>query len=261
MFLLSYLDGPARRELFYAEDEDTDTSEKIFKVLDEAFGETRTAAELEDGFHSRSQRKGETLREFANALVALVKRAQVKEPNVFPDKENVLKDRFTRKVTHKGLRRALRDKVEQEPHMTFRALRKYATDWMEEEEPSRALSQEIETEIDEKRVFTPQRQEEESNSTNSTTMSQVLSMLSQQQQVQTKILEQQNKLFEMIGNRQRNQGSYGLQGKPTQIFRCYRCNQPAHRVRDCQKRSKGAIGQAKAGTKSGIPKERERMLR
>ena len=152
-FLLSYLDGPARRELFYAEDEDTDTSEKIFKVLDEAFGETRTAAKLEDGFHSRSQQKGETLREFANALVALVKRAQAKEPNVFPDKENVLKDRFARKVTHKGLRRALIDKVAQEPDMTFRALRKYATGWMEEEEPSRALSQEVETEIDEKRFY------------------------------------------------------------------------------------------------------------
>ena len=106
-----------------------------------------------------------------------------------------------------------------------------------------------------KKDFTPQRQEEESNST---TMSQVLSMLSQQQQVQTKILEQQNKLFEMIGNRQRNQGSYGLQGKPTQIFRCYICNQPGHRVRDCPKRLKGAIGQAKAGTKSGVPEgERE----
>ena len=53
-FFLSHLEGAARREIYYSREADTDTEEKCFKILDEIYGETRLADDLEDAFLGNS---------------------------------------------------------------------------------------------------------------------------------------------------------------------------------------------------------------
>ena len=105
---LSHLKGAARREIYYSREVNTDTEEKCFKILDEIYGQTRLADDLEDASHSREQSEGESLMAFSHALQSFVHRVRIQDSTKI---EKLLVDRFTRKVSHKGLRRELEGPV------------------------------------------------------------------------------------------------------------------------------------------------------
>ena len=67
-YALANLEGLARREILSLPASDITTAQDICDAIVTAFGERRSAAQLRDALHARSQANMETIREFGHSL-------------------------------------------------------------------------------------------------------------------------------------------------------------------------------------------------
>lgn len=132
LFLHDHLEGGAKSELEFHPPPSKDTPDKIFALLIENFGcsESYVAAQLQ--FFQRSQKEGETLRDYSHALKSLMDVVVRKSPDGVPGSDRILRDQFSEHVQDDMLRRELKQRVALIPDMSFVDLRRIAIKWMEE---------------------------------------------------------------------------------------------------------------------------------
>ena len=131
LFITDHLEGGAKSEINFHHSANRDTPEKIFSILTENFkcSQSYVAAQLQ--FFQRTQREGESLRDFSHALKSLMDVVINKTPVSIPNSDVLLRDQFIEHVLDDMLRRELKQRVIQEPTITFVDLRGLALRWAE----------------------------------------------------------------------------------------------------------------------------------
>lgn len=131
LFITDHLDGGAKSEINFHPSANRDTPEKIFAILTENYScsQSYVAAQLQ--FFQRTQREGESLRDFSHALKSLMDAVIRKTPGGIPNADMLLRDQFIEHVLDDMLRRELKQRVIQESNTTFVDLRGTALRWAE----------------------------------------------------------------------------------------------------------------------------------
>lgn len=132
LFLYDHLDGGAKAELDFHSPTHRDSSEKIFFILTENYScsQSYVAAQLQ--FFQRSQREGESLRDYSHVLKSLMDVVIRKTPGGIPNSDQILRDQFVEHVHDDMLRRELKQRISQTPTLSFTVLRSIAIRWAEE---------------------------------------------------------------------------------------------------------------------------------
>lgn len=125
-FLLSALEGDARREVVILEPEDRSTPELIFRHLEELFGDKISIALLRSMFFDCRQRPGETVRAFMLRLRELAQRLQRRDPRGLEQVDRLLRDQFLLGMYEGDLRQELKRQVRRDPDLTFDQVRREA---------------------------------------------------------------------------------------------------------------------------------------
>ncbi|KAJ8017849.1 hypothetical protein HOLleu_44490 [Holothuria leucospilota] len=129
-FILSHLEGSARREIKHRPESLLTEPSKILDVLQETFGERRTLSSLMRELCNRGQKDSETVPEYAFALMALADKMQNLENA--PDLQVTLKEQFRDGLLDPVLRREVKRLMIEEPDVTFLSLRDWALEMAEE---------------------------------------------------------------------------------------------------------------------------------
>lgn len=131
LFITDHLEGGAKSEVNFHPSSNRDTPEKIFAILTENYScsQSYVAAQLQ--FFQRTQLEGESLRDFSHALKSLMDAVICKTPGGIPNADMLLRDQFIEHVLDDMLRRELKQRVLQEPNVTFVDLRGAALRWAE----------------------------------------------------------------------------------------------------------------------------------
>lgn len=132
LFLMDHVEEGAKSELDFHPFETRNTPEKIFTLLLENFScsQSYVAAQLQ--LYQRSQKEGESLREYSYALKSLMDVVIRKTPGGVPNSDRLLRDQFIENVLDDTLRRELKKQVATAPEMSFVSLRSIAIKWGEE---------------------------------------------------------------------------------------------------------------------------------
>lgn len=129
MFVMDHLDGSAKSEVCFHSSTSRDTPDKIFDILVENYSCTQSYVAAQLQFFQRTQREGESLRDYSHALKSLMDTVICKTPGGIPNSDILLRDQFTEHVHDDMLRRELKQRVLQTPDMSFLALRSIALKW------------------------------------------------------------------------------------------------------------------------------------
>ena len=123
------LDGEAKREVAFSLDTERAQLEEIFTVLLEHFGCDQTYVAIQRQFFHRRQGEQESIREFTQALVALLGQLQKKDPRVVPLPDMVLRDTFIENIYNTRLHQELTQVLRAHPDKSFRDIREVALHW------------------------------------------------------------------------------------------------------------------------------------
>lgn len=129
MFVMDHLDGSAKSEVCFHSSISRDTPDKIFDILVENYSCTQSYVAAQLQFFQRTQREGESLRDYSHALKSLMDIVSCKTPGGIPNSDILLRDQFTEHVHDDMLRRELKQRVLQTPDLSFLALRSIALKW------------------------------------------------------------------------------------------------------------------------------------
>ena len=130
LFLWRHVEGIAREEIRMYAVSERDTSEQIFDLLQQAFGERRSDLQIKRELYDRYQGKKETLRSYSRALTELVNHlSSVSEI----EKNKMLVEVFTDNIRDRYLRNELRKKCRETPEVGFTQLRDFAIEVMPNE--------------------------------------------------------------------------------------------------------------------------------
>ena len=132
--VLSNLEGAARIEIKCRPAGEREDVEKLFRALEEVYGETLTSSQLLRQFYERRQGERESMSDLSHALVLLLGRLHSVESTTVSDKDRMLKEQFLENVRSVNLLWDLKRKVDQDPETTFLAVRKVAMFWAREVE-------------------------------------------------------------------------------------------------------------------------------
>lgn len=123
------LDGEAKREVTFSLNLEQVCVEDIFSTLLEHFGCDQSYVAIQQQFFHRRQGEKESLREFTQALVALLQQLQKKDPRVVPLPDMVLRDTFVENLFNIKLHQELTQVLRTHPNHTFREIRDIALKW------------------------------------------------------------------------------------------------------------------------------------
>lgn len=131
LFITDHLEAGAKSEINFHPSGDRDTPEKIFAILTENYScsQSYVAAQLQ--FFQRTQREGESLRDYSHALKSLMDVVIQKTPVGIPNPDVLLRDQFIENVLDDMLRRELKQQVTQDSTISFVDLRGIALRWAE----------------------------------------------------------------------------------------------------------------------------------
>lgn len=111
------------------------TPGELFTLLQEAYAEKRSVAQLLQAFYSRHQREGEDLQEFSHALSQVLRLALRQSPDAVSHAKTAVRDQFIEGVRDSSLRRELRKMVREKPQSTLLEVREEAIAWSLEDRP------------------------------------------------------------------------------------------------------------------------------
>ena len=123
------LDGEAKREVAFSLDTERASLEEVFAVLLDHFGCDQTYVAIQRQFFHRRQGEHESIREFTQALVALLGQLQQKDPRVVPLPDMVLRDTFIENIYNTRLHQELTQVLRAHPEKSFRDIREIALHW------------------------------------------------------------------------------------------------------------------------------------
>lgn len=125
--VLNNLGGSAFEEIRLRPFEERDTTEKVFRLLRGAFGDSRTEAQLLRDFYNRSQSEHESLRTFSHALLQIVARLEKKSPGFRRD--IAMRDQFIEGMKDIVLKRDLRREVRLDDTKSYQDILDIAVSW------------------------------------------------------------------------------------------------------------------------------------
>lgn len=125
-FIIGALDGEARREVVILAAEQRSTPALIFKYLDGLYGDNTPIAHLRGMFFDCRQRPGESVRAFSLRCRELFQRLKDRDPDVFSEAGQVLRDQFTMGLQDTELRRELNRMIRRNEVTTFEQARQEA---------------------------------------------------------------------------------------------------------------------------------------
>ena len=118
-FLLTHLEGAARKEMRMLSSEDKKDPEKILSLIEKQFGERLKSSQIINEFHKRDQKRTESLREYSHALLELTDRAIRQLPDLADGKDSLLCQRFIDGLQDKTLSRDLEKYIDEHSDTTF----------------------------------------------------------------------------------------------------------------------------------------------
>lgn len=217
-FLLGHLESVAREEIKFAEETDKDTVDKIFKILEDNFGEKRTDAQLKTLLYEQCQKPPQTVREFSRELLELASKMKSQE-----GREAMLIEAFKENLSDSYVRREVKKKHKDTPNIKFTALRDFAIDLAEDEvcKSANASSNAVSA-----------NNVVESNVVGSEVKSMIESML----KCQESLASQQAELLKQLSNRATDGvvNSNRTQGRGRYV-KCWYCSKMGHTKKNCFK--------------------------
>ncbi|XP_062383843.1 uncharacterized protein LOC134071222 isoform X2 [Sardina pilchardus] len=117
-FVLSNLEGEARREILTLESADRDTPTKIFAALARLYGEITSIAALRTQFFNCRQESGQSLKSFSLRLRELFSRLKERRDGL-ANEDPVLRDQFIMGLKDDHVRRELRQQVRRNSGLSF----------------------------------------------------------------------------------------------------------------------------------------------
>ena len=213
-FLLSALDGAAKKEVRFADRVTREDPEEIFKLLKESFQEKTSVAQLASCLFSRKQKDRESLRNFSHSLMEIADRIVSTDANALPNADKLLRDHFVDKLKDRYLKRELSKQVRDNPDLKFKDIREEAFLLSAEEDQGVA-------------VVTKAVECEKENSLDEITS--LLKQLTTQQQKQQEVIEKQQEQIHRLT--ERPQQTLYRQGPKQRL--CYACGSPSHMIKDC----------------------------
>lgn len=127
-FVLSTLEGEARREVLILEENERATPAVIFWFLNELYGDREFVGSLRSLFFDCRQKPAETVRAYALRLRELGKRLHTRDPQT-PERMDVqLRDQFVSGLQPGAIRSGVRRQLRETPDLTFARIRQLALD-------------------------------------------------------------------------------------------------------------------------------------
>ena len=93
-FVLSNLEGAARIEIKCRPAGEHEDVDKLFRALEEVYGETLTSSQLLRQFYERHQGERESMSDFSHALVLLLDRLHSVDSTAVRNKDRMLREQF-----------------------------------------------------------------------------------------------------------------------------------------------------------------------
>ena len=137
LFVYDHLEGAARTEIKYRDPSVREDSEQILNILQEVYGCSKSYVALQQKFFDRKQKEGESLQDFSHALMMLMERVTLCEPQAMSNSQMLLRDQFCENVRDHMLRRELKRMVRHNRALSLLDVRKEAIRWVEEGQPTR----------------------------------------------------------------------------------------------------------------------------
>lgn len=132
LFLFDHLDAEAKAEMKFHPVTDRDTPDKVFCILLENYACTQVYVSVQQQFYLRTQKDGESVREYSHALKSIMDIAIRKSPEgAIPNSDRTLRDQFIEHLRDDLLRRYLKEKIVTSPTMSFIDARSAALKWVE----------------------------------------------------------------------------------------------------------------------------------
>ncbi len=243
-YLLSHLASTARDEIRYTRNTDRDTPDKVFGILEDAFGIRQSATQLLDAFFGYRQGEKETIRQYSHSLMKLLGKVQKKDNHRVSDPDVTLRDQFAEKVRDPQLRRELKKRIRQNGELTFKQIHEEAYDWEEDDQTLRKRVSVHEVEgaaalddpiVEAARAVTHKPSDDG-------WQQKLVTMMEMQQQSMNKMTEAMTALTlhqSTAAEVRENNASYKPRYEPGSRPRlCFRCRAPDHIVRDCPEKKK-----------------------
>jgi hypothetical protein len=245
-YLLSHLEGTARDEIRYTVTSERDTPDKVYQILQDAFGVRQTVTQLMDAFFAFRQSEKQSVLEYSHELMRLLGKVQKKSPARIPETDVMLRDQFAEKLRDPYLRRELKKRIRQNTALTFKEIREEAYDWEEDEQTPRKRASVQETEgisgipeatVEIAKAGTGKGPEREGVN------QKILSMMEMQQKTLTQMVEAMSGLSVMQSRGPRQVNESTVNNTDTRrVRRCFRCRSTEHMVRNCPEKKEETSG-------------------
>ncbi|KAJ8005431.1 hypothetical protein DPEC_G00146580 [Dallia pectoralis] len=219
-----HLKGEAKATVRFMLGEGEKSTDDIFQVLLDTYGDKVPIGTRLKDFYERKQMQGETIRSYAYDLQERLGRVQRREPNRVQEAESVLKEQLVLGLRDDFLRREMKRRVKEDTRLTFVQVMQAAITWAEEEE-----SQMLDIPKPSTRVRVVSADAEQASST--------LTLEKLHEAIQ-KIATRQDELYQAVHgngrvqfqqNRPKRQPLRDNDGR----YICYSCGEPGHTSRRC----------------------------
>ncbi|XP_048085551.1 uncharacterized protein LOC125285245 [Alosa alosa] len=206
-------------------DDETDIV-KVFKMLEEVYGDKVPVGIRLREFYDRKQAASERIRAYGYDLEEKLRRLKRRDSKCISDPNAMLKEQFVLGLKDDNLRREIKRQAKGQPELTFHELMKAAIDWSEEEEASQTTRDKSHT-----------RSAVNSVATEDT--SPALTLQSLHEAIQ-KLAVRQEELYRVVQRPEKHVTGKPRQQRPPQRDElgqliCYTCGEPGHISRECRK--------------------------